>query len=321
MGKVFLLNELMPEEEIDGVNVQKLFVDTIRSFFDLYAERKLGIEKKILTVKEPQDTIICGSNLKKLICGIGDRDLKIHAISMFLHGQILADQYHVDNWPDDLLDDILYLTDGNGKDAMNEGIASICSWGLLSLPVSEDFKRDYFEFKGRQAYQVLNYYGQNKKNIVYSILDSDESKEAMELKLQYALDLYQIHLADEFKEVYTRMRVDDQKVMISRLVKAEEKKCLVKQVKDDNLLRECACTKDKNMFELKSNSELGIRFFFKVFDSKHIVFSLIGRKSDYGDKSKKKKGATAQNKDMIRGLEIANHYMESTIKIDNTKVN
>lgn len=27
MGKVFLLNELMPEEEIDGVNVQKLFVD------------------------------------------------------------------------------------------------------------------------------------------------------------------------------------------------------------------------------------------------------------------------------------------------------
>lgn len=46
---------------------------------------------------------------------------------------------------------------------MNEGIASICSWGLLSLPVSEDFKRDYFEFKGRQAYQVLNFYGQNKK--------------------------------------------------------------------------------------------------------------------------------------------------------------
>lgn len=321
MGKVFLLNELMPAEEIDGVNVQKLFVDTIRSFFGLCAEKKLVIEEKILTVKEPQDTIICGSNLKKLIYGIGDRDLKIHAISMFLHGQILADQYHVDNWPDDLLYDILCLTDGNGKNAMNEGIASICSWGLLSLPVSENLKRDYFEFKGRQAYQVLNYYGQNKKNIVYSILGLDESNEAMELKLQYALDLYQIHLTDEFKEAYTLMRVDDQKVMISRLVKAEEKKCLVKQVKDDNLLRECTCTRDKNMFELKSNSELGIRFFFKVFDSKHIVFSLIGRKSDYGDKSKKKKGATAQNKDMMRALQIANHYMESRIKIDNTEVN
>lgn len=313
MGKVFLLNELMPEEEIDGVNVQKLFVDTIKSFFGLCAEKKLAIEEKILTVKEPQDTIICGSNLKKLICNIGDRDLKIHAISMFLHGQILADQYHVDNWPDDLLDDILCLTDGNGKNAMNEGIASICSWVLLSLPVSEDFKRDYFEFKGRQAYQVPNYYGQNKKNIVYSILDSDESKEAMELKLQYALDLYQIHLADEFKEAYTRMRVDERKIMISRLVLAHEKKCLEKLTKDDNLLRECTCTKDKYMFELKSNSELGIRFFFKVFDSNYIVFSLIGHKSDYGDKSKKKKGATAQNKDMMRALEIANHYMETKI--------
>lgn len=248
-----------------------------------------------------------------MISDIGDRDLKTYAMGMFLHGQILADQYHVDNWPDDLLDDILCLTDGNGKDAMNEGIASICSWGLLSLPVSEDFKRDYFEFKGRQAYQVLNYYGQNKKNIVYSILDSDESKEAMELKLQYALDLYQIHLADEFKEVYTRMRVEDQKVMISRLVTAHEKKCLIKQVKDDNLLRECTCTNDKHMFELKSNSELGIRFFFKIFDMNHIVFSLIGHKSDYGDKSKKKKGATAQNKDMTRALDIANHYMESKI--------
>ena len=311
MGKVFLLNELMPAEEIDGVNVQKLFVDTIRSFFGLCAEKKLVIEEKILTVKEPQDTIICGSNLKKLIYGIGDRDLKIHAISMFLHGQILADQYHVDNWPDDLLYDILCLTDGNGKNAMNEGIASICSWGLLSLPVSENLKRDYFEFKGRQAYQVLNYYGQNKKNIVYSILGLDESNETMELKLRYALDLYQIHLADEFKEDYTRLRVDEKKVMISKLVTACKKGCLIKQVKDDNLLRECTCTKDKHMFELKSNSELGIRFFFKIFDMNHIVFSLIGHKSDYGDKSKKKKGATAQNKDMMRALDIANQYIES----------
>lgn len=313
MGKVFLLNELMPEEEIDGVNVQKLFVDTIKSFSDLCAERKLGIEKKILTVKEPQDTIICGSNLKKLICGIGDRDLKTYAIGMFLHGQILADQYHVDNWPDDLVDDLLNLTDDKGKNAMNEGVASVCSWGLLSLPVSEDFKRDYFEFKGMQTYQVRNYYGLNKKNIVYSILDSDESNETMELKLRYALDLYQIHLTDEFKEAYTRMRVNEREVMISRLVTAHEKKCLVKLAKDDKLLRECTCTNDKHMFELKSNSELGIRFFFKIFDMNHIVFSLIGHKSGYGDKSKKKNGETAQNKDMKRALDIANHYMESKI--------
>ena len=148
---------------------------------------------------------------------------------------------------------------------------------------------------------------------MYSILGLDESNETMELKLRYALDLYQIHLTDEFKEDYTRMRVDEKKVMISKLVTAHEKKCLIKQVKDDNLLRECTCTNDKHMFELKSNSELGIRFFFKVFGSNHIVFSLIGHKSDYGDKSKKKKGETAQNKDMKRALDIANHYMESKI--------
>lgn len=311
MGKVFLLNELMPEEEIDGVNVQKLFVDTIKSFSDLCAERKLGIEKKILTVKEPQETFICGSTLKKMILDIGDRDLKTYAIGMFLHGQILADQYHVDNWPDDLVDDLLNLTDDKGKNAMNEGVASVCSWGLLSLPVSEDFKRDYFEFKGMQTYQVRNYYGLNKKNIVYSILGLDESNETMELKLRYALDLYQIHLTDEFKEAYTRMRVNEREVMISRLVTAHEKKCLVKLAKDDKLLRECTCTNDKHMFELKSNSELGIRFFFKIFDSNHIVFSLIGHKSGYGDKSKKKKGATAQNKDMMHALDIANQYIES----------
>lgn len=313
MGKVFLLNELMPEEEIDGVNVQKLFVDTIKSFSDLCAERKLGIEKKILTVKEPQETFICGSTLKKKILDIGDRDLKTYAIGMFLHGQILADQYHVDNWPDDLVDDLLNLTDDKGKNAMNEGIASVCSWGLLSLPVSEDFKRDYFEFKGMQTYQVRNYYGLNKKNIVYSILGLDESNETMELKLRYALDFYQIHLTDEFKEAYTRMRVNEREVMISRLVTAHEKKCLVKLAKDDKLLRECTCTNDKHMFELKSNSESGIRFFFKIFDSNHIVFSLIGHKSGYGDKSKKKKGATAQNKDMMHALDIANQYIESKI--------
>ena len=109
------------------------------------------------------------------------------------------------------------------------------------------------------------------------------------------------------------MRVNEREVMISKLVTACKKGCLIKQVKDDNLLRECTCTKDKHMFELKSNSELGIRFFFKIFDMNHIVFSLIGHKSDYGDKSKKKKGETAQNKDMKRALDIANHYMESKI--------
>lgn len=155
MGKVFLLNELMPEEEIDGVKVQTLFVDTIRSFSDLCAERKLGIEKKILTVKEPQDTIICGSNLKKMLLSIGDRELKTYAMSMFMHGQILSDQYHVDNWPDDLVDDLLSLTDNKGKNAMNEGIASVCSWGVLSLPVSEDLKKDDFELNGKLNYQVL----------------------------------------------------------------------------------------------------------------------------------------------------------------------
>lgn len=314
MGKVFLLNELLPEEEVDGVKVQEIFIDTIRNFSELCAEKELSIEKKILTVKEPKETIICGSNLKKLICGIGDRELKTYASSMFLHGQILADQYHVDNWPDDLVNDLLELTDDKGKTAMNEGIASICSWVLLSLPVSEDFKSDYFEFKGKQTYRVPNYYGLNKKNIVYSILGLDESNETMELKLRYALDLYQIHLTDEFKEAYTRMRVNEQEVMISKLVTACKKGCLIKQVKDDNLLRECTCTKDKHMFELKSNSELGIRFFFKIFDMNHIVFSLIGHKSDYGDKSKKKKGATAQNKDMMRALDIANHYMESLVE-------
>ena len=86
----------------------------------------------------------------------------------------------------------------------------------------------------------------------------------------------------------------------------------VAEAKEEKV-KECTCTNDKHMFELKSNSELGIRFFFKVFDSNHIVFSLIGHKSDYGDKSKKKKGETAQNKDMKRALDIANHYMESKI--------
>lgn len=38
-GKGILLNELMPEEEIDGVNVQKLFVDTIKSFLACVLKR------------------------------------------------------------------------------------------------------------------------------------------------------------------------------------------------------------------------------------------------------------------------------------------
>ena len=76
-----------------------------------------------MTVEEPQETFICGSTLKKMILDIGDRDLKTYAMGMFLHGQILADQYHVDNWPDDLVDDLLNLTDDKGKNAMNEGIA------------------------------------------------------------------------------------------------------------------------------------------------------------------------------------------------------
>lgn len=46
-----------------------------------------------------------------------------------------------------------------------------------------------------------------------------------------------------------------------------------KLTKDDNLLRECTCTKDKYMFELKSNSELGIRFSLK-FSTRIISYFL-----------------------------------------------
>lgn len=312
MGKVFLLNDLMPETEKHGVEVQSIFTDTISQFAVLCNERKLAIEKKILTYKEPKETIICGGNLKELIMNISDRELKRFAMSMFLHGQILSEQYHVDNWKDDLVEDLLELTDKNGKSAMNEGIASVCSWILLSLPISEEFKKDCLEFKGKQTYQVPNFYGQNKKNMVCTILDSkDNSDEAMELRLKYALDAYRIDLVNEFKEAYSRMRVDEREIMVSRLVLAHDKKCLVKEVKDDKLLRVCSCTGDKDMFELKSNSDSGIRFYFKIYDSCRIVFSLIGNKSGYGDKSKKKNCDSAQNKDMKRALEIANRYIEA----------
>lgn len=310
MGKVFLLNDLMPEEKTDGIDVQDMFTETITNFASLCKEDELAIERKILSAKEPKDTFIGGHCLRDLVFGISDRELKSYAISMLLHSPILSDQYHVGEWKEDLLEDLLELTDENGKSATNEGIACVCSWMLLSLPISDEFKKDSLVLKGKQTYQVLNYYGQNKKNVVYAILGSAESDEAMELKLKYALDAYQINLVDEFKDDYSRMRVEEREVMISRLVTAHKKKCLIKKKKDDNLLRECTCSGDKNMFELKSNSDLGVRFYFKIYDDNCIVFTLIGKKSGYGDKSKKKKGGTVQNKDMKRALDIANRYIE-----------
>lgn len=311
MEQVFLLNDLLPQNECCD-RVPELFEEVMVNFIKLKKEKPLDIKNTILTAEEPCKTLIGGKDLKQLILNIENHELKSAVCALFLHGQVLSENYNISEWPEETIEDLLNLKTENGTSATNVGIACVSGWKLLSIPLTTDFVKDKLCFQGTsQEYDVYNFYGYNMNSIVNEILGNSTTFDALKLKLRYCIDGYTISLTPGFETLLSSRTFEECLHMVARLKLAYEKKCLLGEYLDENLLRSCTCTGDKHMFELKSSHTFGLRFYLKIYDKNAIVFSLIGQKADYGDKSKKKGGNTAQNKDMLKAAELANKFIEN----------
>lgn len=306
MSQKFYLNDLMSDVSAD--NIQKVFEQTMIQYVQIRKESLLDIERYIIIGDKTDKIMIGGKSLVELIQGIKDNDLKKTCYSYFClqdNANFVDYNYQDKVIEDSVLEEILDMHFHNGKPALNTAIASINSWILFSFPFEKEWGNSVIALDSANKYKLLNFYGNNRYDVVKRILRDKESNEAYLVRFTHRIGNYFIEYCQAFKNDFLNLQTPELNHMLNRLNVAYSKNLIGLNKEDEKLYRHCTCTGVSNMFELKSAHDFGIRFYLKKKDEQHLIFGGVGRKSKY--KGKK------QNNDMIRAYKEIGEYENSKI--------
>lgn len=304
MSQKFYLNDLMSDANID--DIQKIFEHTMTQYVQIRKESLLDIEKYIVLGDKFENIKIGGKTLACLIKNIEDIDLKKTCFNYFCQrdNANLVDYNYQGNVIDDsVLEEILDMNFHNGKSVFCTAIASINSWMLFSFPIEDEWENSKVTLDGEKKYQLPNFYGDNRYDIVDEILQNKETNEAYLVRFKHRIGNYFIEYCQVFKDEFMNLQTTELSHMVNRLNVAYSKNLIDLNREEEKLYRHCTCTGVSNMFELKSAHDLGLRFYLKKKDEHHLIFGGVGHKSKY-------KGAK-QNNDMIRAYQEIEKYEKS----------
>lgn len=296
----------MADANVD--DMQEIFEHTMKQYVQIRKESLLDIEKYIVLGDEFSNIKIGGKPLANLIKDIEDADLKKTCFNYFCQrdNANLVDYHYQDEVIEDsVLEEILDMHFHNGKPALYTAIASINSWILFSFPFEKEWGNSVITLDSANKYKLLNFYGNNRYDVVKRILRDKESNEAYLVRFTHRIGNYFIEYCQAFKNGFLNLQTPELSHMLNRLNVAYSKNLIGLNKEDEKLYRHCTCTGVSNMFELKSAHNFGIRFYLKKKDEQHLIFGGVGRKSNY--KGKK------QNNDMIRAYKEIEEYENSKI--------
>lgn len=294
----------MSDANID--DIQKIFEHTMTQYVQIRKESLLDIEKYIVLGDKIENIKIGGKSLTCLIKSIEDIDLKKTCFNYFCQrdNANLVDYNYQDNVIDNsVLEEILDMNFHNGKSVLCTAIASINSWMLFSFPIEDEWENSKIAIDSEKKYQLSNFYGDNRYDIVDEILQGKETNEAYLVRFTHRIGNYFIEYSQAFKDDFMNLQTTETSHMVNRLNVAYSKNLIDFNREEEKLYRHCTCTGVSNMFELKSAHDLGLRFYLKKKDEHHLIFGGVGHKSKY-------KGAK-QNNDMIRAYQEIEKYEES----------
>lgn len=296
MSNIFILNDSISIGLNKGIDVQKEFEKTMSFYTQLRKEPLLDIHKYIVITCDVHSLKIGNVPLYNLVNNITDRDLRIACISYFFtHENMIDANYCANDIDDATFEEII-----KDPNFTNAAIASIKSWILLSIPISEEWKDSCITFGSTSKYKLRNFYGTNRYDIVNHLLTGTETQEAYIIRFRHCLDSYTIDFCYNFKDTCLSMQVEELRNMLDHLRKAESRSLIALNREDKNLYRHCKGF--NNMFELKSSHNMGIRFYLKK-ENDTLIFGGVGRKSKYkGEK---------QNNDMKRSYAKIEQYLRS----------
>ena len=304
MPRYFYFNDLMPSEALADINIQEVFEQTMMNYVRLRKEKILDIGLYIVIGDDIDKIYLGGVLLTEMIFKIKDRELKKACISYFRNSYPINDikVCSIDNFDDSTIEEISDLVYSNGKSSTNVAIASLHAKTLLSLPISDEWKKTDVVIDEKGKYHIVNFYGDNRYSVIDKFLTDDNSASANKLRFIHRLDKYNIEFCKDFGVMFESLKAQEQKHRCDRLYIAYQKKLIDLNIEDENLYRQCKCTGSDNMFELKSSYDMGLRFYLMKCPDSVLIFG--------GHSFKSKVKGEKQDHDMIRAFDTIKKYLK-----------
>lgn len=263
----FCFNETLPSD-YEG-NLQEVFDKTLTQFSRLQRFSELKIERGIITSKGSSEIQICGTTLDSLVKGCASVELKRYALSLFTKYPI-GTFYELEDIFDEETLALTYMFDD--KDATDLAIASLMSWPLYSLPLSDSLKQDLLtiEVSDSNDMTIANFFGENHISIIKWIIEREKLCDSEVTLLKGLFVPYNCILSERFIEVFNAFPKNLRKAVVDNFTKAVDRNMLFPIRSDDGLIKKCQGVVDT--YELRSYQ--GPRVYFSVHDDTIIIASL-----------------------------------------------
>ena len=263
----------LPEEDYVGC-----FENLLYNYRTLSKRRGLTVEKGIVTYDDPKDIAMGHLSLGDIIKNVRDKDLKRWIYSQFdrypasLHYELEEVYKHYNE-----IDYTFYIKDlqGNHIDATPLLAPARLQWAILTMPVSETWKRHEFDLLCEQepvsSPPLLSFHGDDDDNFnfvcrrmiakdyVDENLDSAESKIAW---LRNCIGKHEIKISLDFEEQFSALAVDEQKNSVKLIQTAFSRQMLFPATADNILIKKCKGKGNENTYELRDIGK-GIRIYFQ----------------------------------------------------------
>jgi mRNA-degrading endonuclease RelE of RelBE toxin-antitoxin system len=271
----FYFNECLPPIG-NGINLQKVFENSINLFSKLTKNESLKIEKNIITDLPPDEITIHGVRFEDIINNISDKNCKRNAYYYFSRCPIKDNCFFEEAFENELIEkEHFFLT----LNAINLVIANKMNWFLYSLPINNTLKTDQLTITSNNTpLNLHNWYGEQIssdyiKNLLIRLNNQIDST-LDELKL--LLEDYQG--SNSFEKQFKNSQPDVQRLIVEKFEEAKNNNMLFPIKTDDNLIKKCQGKGNENTYELRFGSLGGVRVYFSV-EGNTVFIGGMGRKS------------------------------------------
>jgi hypothetical protein len=282
----FYFNECLPGS-VSEKEFVSLFSKTIIEF-DTLINRNIGIEKSIVTEKQPSKIFINEINLGKIFDSIVDKSIKNLAFRYFTKSPI-GKSFDIDT--DILLSENYMFKD---LDALNLAIVAMNNGFLFSVAIDYLLKKDKLELCGiNNKLGVYNLYGEqiNTAYIKDYIITENTSK--LNTYNQLIAELINPIICSNFKKSFLSEKNEIQQSIIHAFKEARNRNLVSPYYPDTNIIKDVTPNSNKKakVFELRVRYPKELRVYFYESVEK-VYIAKIGYKADY------KEDGSAQTKEI-----------------------
>lgn len=277
----FYFNEVLPSRsETDVCTVFEDLVTKASSFLD-----KVKYSKPVITCTAVSDLYICGLTLADIIKNCSNRDIRTQALYLFTHNLI---REHESTLSDSEADAILEAEYSFEKlNATNLAIAYKMEWPLLTLPLAEEWEKDFLRIVSEKAesIQLPNYFGQDDTSQIEKWIAEKVNAGLTGLeKLKTLFGNGHVLVSTDFRKRWNDTTQLHQGIVFAKFTQALEKNMIFPPRYDDSLIKKVFDKAGIIVYELRQKGQ-GTRVYygFSADGTKIVLAGLHTKAESEGD--------------------------------------